>query len=76
MNGYLNSSLAYFNTSDFSPGSAPIDSKFVTDICRYPDHREPPWSDKPYERNMMYWTVLAARLGFVVIFEVCKVYLY
>lgn len=74
LNGYLNSSLAYFNTSDFASGSAPIDSKFTTDICRYPDHREPPGTDKAYEKTMMYWTILAARLAFVVLFEVCLLF--
>lgn len=37
--------------------------------CRYPDYREPPGSDKPYERTYLYWYILAARLAFVVIFE-------
>lgn len=37
--------------------------------CRYPDYREPPGSDKAYERTYLYWYILAARLAFVVIFE-------
>lgn len=37
--------------------------------CRYPDYREPPESDKAYQRTYLYWYILAARLAFVVIFE-------
>lgn len=40
--------------------------------CRYPDYREPPWSPDRYDRSKMFWHVLAARLAFVVVFEVIK----
>ncbi|XP_055538730.1 anoctamin-1 isoform X2 [Wyeomyia smithii] len=69
LNGYLNYSLAYFNTSDFQKGSEPFQSQYNVKICRYPDFREPPWSQKPYEKATMYWLIMAARLMFVVIFE-------
>lgn len=39
------------------------------ELCRYPDYREPPGSDKAYERTYLYWYILAARLAFVVLFE-------
>lgn len=44
---------------------------FLSNI-RYPDFREPPWSPNKYERTAMYWIIFAARLGFVVVFEVCS----
>lgn len=37
---------------------------------RYPDYREPPWSSRKYEYTSMFWHILAARLAFVVVFEV------
>lgn len=67
LNGYLNSSLSYFNTSDFQIGISPKLLNSAVQICRYPDHREP---NHPYDRTTMYWTILAARLAFVVCFEV------
>lgn len=36
---------------------------------RYPDYREPPWSENRYEPTAMYWHILAAKLAFVVVFE-------
>jgi len=39
-------------------------------ICRYPDYREPPDSPNKYEYTIMYWHILAARLAFIVVFEV------
>lgn len=68
LNGYLNFSLSYFDTKDFQ-GSRPINTTHNSTICRYPDFREPPWSVTPYEKSSMYWLILAAKLGFVVIFE-------
>lgn len=38
-------------------------------MCRYSDYREPPGSDKAYERTYLYWYILAARLAFIVLFE-------
>ncbi|XP_055626952.1 anoctamin-1 isoform X2 [Toxorhynchites rutilus septentrionalis] len=69
LNGYLNYTLSYFNTTDFQKGSEPFQSQYNVTICRYPDFREPPWSNRPYERTPMYWLIMAARLAFVVIFE-------
>ncbi|XP_044743761.1 anoctamin-4 isoform X2 [Chrysoperla carnea] len=70
LNGYLNSSLSYFNTSDFQVGSAPRNTQFGNlTICRYPDYREPPWSPNRYDKTIIAWIILAAKLGFVVIFE-------
>lgn len=70
LNGYLNFSLSYFDSRDFQ-SSRPLNLTFNSNstICRYPDFREPPWAPNPYIRSSMYWLILAARLGFVVVFE-------
>ncbi|KAL5010330.1 hypothetical protein ScPMuIL_012635 [Solemya velum] len=68
MTGYINHSLAYFNTSDFEPDHRPVSSDLV-EICRYRDFRNPPWSEEKYAYSEQYWHILAARLAFVVIFE-------
>lgn len=70
LDGYLNHTLAYFNTKDFPSDKLPRLDNGTVHTCRYPDYREPPWSSNPYERTTFYWYVLAARLAFVVIFEV------
>lgn len=70
LDGYLNHSLSYFHTSDFQSDSAPQNSSYTLEYCRYPDYREPPKSNHPYERTLFYWTVMAARVCFIVIFEV------
>lgn len=69
LSGYLNHSLAYFDTKDFVDGKQPRSPSMQVELCRYPDYREPPTSDKAYERTYLYWYILAARLAFVVIFE-------
>ncbi|KAJ8955607.1 hypothetical protein NQ318_001437 [Aromia moschata] len=70
LDNYLNSTLSYFNTSDFNPKSRPPDwNPEEVDVCRYPDYREPPGSPNKYEKTSLYWQILAARLAFVVIFE-------
>ncbi|XP_017775817.1 PREDICTED: anoctamin-1-like [Nicrophorus vespilloides] len=69
LEGYLNHSLSYFNTSDFQVGSSPRVGSANESICRYPDYREPPWSENRYEHSAMFWHILAARLAFVVVFE-------
>lgn len=37
---------------------------------RYRDYRAPPWSPEPYEFTLQFWHVLAARLAFIIVFEV------
>jgi hypothetical protein len=39
-------------------------------IFRYADYREPLDATNKYEKTAMYWHILAARLAFVVVFEV------
>ena len=70
--GFLNHSLAYFDTSDFASGTAPRNSSFenVTS-CRYAEYRNPPdHPTLPYKRPTIYWHILAARLAFIVVFQV------
>lgn len=69
--GYLNHTLAYFRVKDFRNGTTPADSSFgKIEICRYSEYRNPPWSDQPYKRPLIYWQILAARLIFLVLFQV------
>ncbi|KAK9737785.1 Calcium-activated chloride channel [Popillia japonica] len=68
LNGYLNHSLAYFNTTDFQDDSFP-NTSVQYEVCRYPDYREPPWVSREYKRTSTFWHILAARLAFVVVFE-------
>lgn len=69
LRGYLNHSLAVFDTNDFHDGKQPRAPSMHVKYCRYPDYREPPGTEKAYERTYLYWYILAARLAFVVIFE-------
>lgn len=67
--GYLEYSLAYFNTSDFQLGTAPeIDFSNIT-ICRYAEYRNPPDHAMKYKRPIDYWHILAARLAFIVVYQ-------
>ncbi|KAM4618259.1 anoctamin-1 [Polymixia lowei] len=70
MDGYTEHSLAYFNVSNFPPGTAPT-STLVTGVsmCRYKDYRDPPWEPDAYTFSKPYWSVLAARLAFVIFFQ-------
>jgi anoctamin-4 len=38
--------------------------------CRYRDYRDPPHSLVPYGYTLQFWHVLAARLAFIIVFEV------
>ncbi|XP_040184077.1 anoctamin-1 isoform X3 [Rana temporaria] len=72
MHGFLNNTLAYFNVSDFKPGTAPNieqELEYSVEICRYKDYREAPWSEDKYDITKEFWAVLAARLAFVIVFQ-------
>lgn len=69
LNGYVNHSLSYFNTSDFGSEAPEIPSDHIK-VCRYPDYRSPPGTRHQYDKSYYFWIVLAARLGFVLVFEV------
>ena len=64
LKGFLDHSLSKFNTSD-----DPTNYNEST-ICRYPDYRQPPDSASKYDYTNLFWHILAARLAFVVVFEV------
>ncbi|PNF43988.1 hypothetical protein B7P43_G00902 [Cryptotermes secundus] len=64
--GFLNHSLAYFDTRHFSHSHNNVSH---VDICRYPEYRNPPWDEHPYKRPLIYWRILAVRLIFVVVFQ-------
>ncbi|CAG9825058.1 unnamed protein product [Phaedon cochleariae] len=68
LDNYLNTSLSYFNTSNFENSSRPHNWQ-TEKLCRYPDYREPPGTPNEYQRTSLYWHILAAKLFFVVIFE-------
>ncbi|XP_066593717.1 anoctamin-1 isoform X3 [Prorops nasuta] len=71
LEGFLDHSLAKFNSSDFPNGTQPfaLPGTKSIEICRYQDYREPPDSEKKYQYSIMFWHVLAARLAFIVVFE-------
>lgn len=48
-------------------------SLLTTTLClsfRYRDYRDPPHSPVPYGYTLQFWHVLAARLAFIIVFEV------
>ena len=65
LRGYMNSSLSVFDM-----GEAHNASQGQTRLCRYRDYRAPPWSPAPYDFTLQFWHVLAARLAFIIVFEV------
>ncbi|KAG9491059.1 hypothetical protein GDO78_006426 [Eleutherodactylus coqui] len=71
MHGFINHTLSYFNVSHLKHGTQPGNSQFAQNVvfCRYKDYREPPWSPNPYDFSKQYWTVLAVRLAFVILFQ-------
>lgn len=58
----MNSSLSVFEMKEAGSNH--------TRYCRYRDYRAPPWSTVPYEFTLQFWHVLAARLAFIIVFEV------
>ncbi|XP_069556060.1 anoctamin-6 [Brachyistius frenatus] len=68
MEGYINSSLSVFNTSDFHRNSFTTASANVT-VCRYRDFRFPPGHHRQYEHNVYYWHVIAAKMAFIIVVE-------
>lgn len=65
--GFLQYSLAAFNTSDFEPEYLPSNTN--VSVCRYPDYRNPPWHENPYRKSKRYWHVLSARIMFVLVYQ-------
>ncbi|XP_068962185.1 anoctamin-2 [Petaurus breviceps papuanus] len=71
LHGFIDHTLSYFNVSQLKEGTQPKDSHFGQDVlfCRFKDYREPPWAPNQYEFSKQYWSVLSARLAFVIIFQ-------
>ncbi|KAM9376072.1 anoctamin-1 [Pholidichthys leucotaenia] len=70
MSGYTEHSLSYFNVSNFPPGTAPTTALITgVSMCRYKDYRDPPWAPDAYTFSKQYWSVLAAKLAFVIFFQ-------
>lgn len=68
--GFMEHSLAYFETADFPENTAPVGSVFSNvSVCRYEEYRNPPGRDFEYKRPLIYWHVLAARLAFIVVYQ-------
>lgn len=75
LEGYLNFTLAYFNTKDFQIQPLLPTSPYANvTSCRYTEFRNPPWDEHPYKRPMIYWKILTARLAFIVVFQVKSIY--
>uniref|UniRef100_A0A9L0SMU6 Anoctamin n=1 Tax=Equus caballus TaxID=9796 RepID=A0A9L0SMU6_HORSE len=71
LHGFVNHTLSFFNVSQLKEGTQPENSQFDREVqfCRFKDYREPPWAPNPYEFSKQYWSVLSARLAFVIIFQ-------
>ncbi|XP_016018253.2 anoctamin-2 isoform X3 [Rousettus aegyptiacus] len=71
LHGFVNHTLSFFNISQLKEGTQPENSQFDQEVqfCRFKDYREPPWAPNPYEFSKQYWSVLSARLAFVIIFQ-------
>lgn len=65
LQGYMNSSLSVFDM-----GVRWNVSEEQSRYCRYRDYRASPWSPVPYDFTLQFWHVLAARLAFIIVFEV------
>lgn len=56
-NGFLEFTLAYFDTSDFENGTAPENPSYNVSVCRYSEYRNPPnvtGSLIKYKRPVIY----------------------
>jgi len=69
LDGYVDFTLAHFDTREFKNGTAPNNQAHNVTVCRYQDYRYPYNHPQEYERTVVFWNVMAARLIFVVIFE-------
>nr|XP_020849976.1 anoctamin-2 [Phascolarctos cinereus] len=71
LHGFINHTLSYFNVSQLKEGTQPENSYFGQEVlfCRFKDYREPPWAPNQYEFSKQYWSILSARLAFVIVFQ-------
>nr|XP_045607764.1 anoctamin-1-like isoform X4 [Procambarus clarkii] len=77
LEGFLDHSLASFNVNDYPEMYRPRFPN-TTQICRYPEYRNPPGTKDQYKYAPIFWHILAARLAFVVVFEnvVCVIMMF
>lgn len=68
LHGYVNHSLSHLNSSHFAEQETPKNAS-QHEICRYSDFRSDPGTEHEYEKAHYFWTVLAVRHGFVLVFE-------
>jgi hypothetical protein len=61
---------AEFNTSDYGKDMGADTEEEDPPSCQYRGYRNPPAHEKKYDLSPQYWHVFAARLAFVVVFEV------
>lgn len=59
-----------FNTSDYGQDMGADTDAEDPPTCQYRGYRNPPGHEKKYDLSPQYWHVFAARLAFVVVFEV------
>lgn len=68
LRGYINHSLSEFKTEDYKDDWGLQKNDWDPDICFYRGYRN--GVDDNYSLSSNYWHVFAARLAFVVVFEV------
>ncbi|XP_077492783.1 anoctamin-4-like isoform X2 [Amblyomma americanum] len=72
LSGYVNFTMALFDTSDYDdvhrPNNGTLDGSIVRE-CRYVGFREPPGTENEYQLSGTFWVITTAQLCFVVIFE-------
>ncbi|KAL1790686.1 anoctamin-2 isoform X1 [Sigmodon hispidus] len=79
LHGFVNHTLSFFNQFLYNQFVPKVSSDDKVDclpshscqvhVCMFKDYREPPWAPNPYEFSKQYWSVLSARLAFVIIFQ-------
>lgn len=71
LTGYIDASLSLFNTSHYHDDMGADPNYRKPPTCQYRGYRNDPDDlTEPYGLSPQYWHVFAARLAFVVIFEV------
>lgn len=73
--GFVDHTLSYFETADLE---IPVNNSAFgyVDVCRYKAYRNPKSLTNPetsYERSEFYWHILAARLAFVLVYQVSRI---
>nr|XP_054934105.1 anoctamin-4-like [Dermacentor andersoni] len=72
LSGYVNFTLATFDTSDFDdvhrPNKSTLNGELVRE-CRYVGFREPSGTENEYQLSGTFWVITTAQLCFVIIFE-------